>query len=299
MQINNQKNPSLFSSSLSLMTPTTSLASKNSLSKQLFHVDRSLIVEVKEAKNLFNQLLNQNTPSNSNTNASSNNIDSTLSSSYTPVYKQTSSPLPQTKKSSDQSTIQTLKYDLFNSKDYGSTHFYCLVVLNDDAYVASTNFTASKSNTRDSQQYFWDERFVFNSLPLDVKNLKVIAYANKHGAVSNTLYNQNIGYRMLPKSASKTSFKNNHQSKPDSKCHLYRSKAKDSVLVGEFSIALGNIINKGERSKFFPSISIEAFEKNFFFFIKVYPTNGTNWTMFTTVACKIRIQVRRQRGRYV
>jgi hypothetical protein len=176
-----------------------------------------------------------------------------------PLFKQKSSPLPQTKKLNDQSVVQLSKYDLFSSKDYFNSHYYCLLVINNDVYVGSTHSTTNKLN---SQQYIWDERFTFDSLPLDVNSLKIRLYANKHAIVSNTLYTHSIGSKQLSKSFSAASFKNtilsstfnSHQTDNNTNYRIYKSKTKDSVLVGEFNLELDSFLNKGKKLSVLPEV---------------------------------------------
>ncbi len=144
------------------------------------------------------------------------------------------------------------------SKYHKENMFYCLIMLNNDAFVASTKHVTSTSNSASSQfinsytdssvsplyvkvtsrDSIWDDSFSFDNLPLDVKEVKVCLYA----------FNKSSNFSFVKKLGN------------------YTNRLNDQSLLGHVNIRLDDLVNKGLHESWYnvePTSQLQSSNEKF------------------------------------
>jgi len=117
-----------------------------------YFIERSLFIEIKEARNLTTLMSNNNEISSIN-----------ILHHHHSLSKQMSAPLPSLK------TDDNVNQELF--KNY---YFYCLILLNN----------LKKSLIQMTPDLIWNENFTFEKIPLDITSFKLLIFATKNVSLS-------------------------------------------------------------------------------------------------------------------
>ena len=237
---------------------------------QNYRVLRTLNIDIHEARNVCLSALLQSTSSNNNniTNGQifNNNTNSSINYNLLPKY-------------------------------HKDNLYYCLLMFNNDAIVASTritnsnntqsNLTCNNSNNSNgfspdsnisngsnnnhfnnkikSKDSIWDDSFSFDNLPLDVKELKICLYV------------------LAKPSNFSASFVNNLK-KIGNSSQSITSKMMDPIMIGSITIRLDDIMNKGLVESWYnlePAVHVSP-EENFL--------NNTDDLVKNN--CTIRVKIR-------
>jgi hypothetical protein len=117
-----------------------------------YFIERSLFIEIKEARNLTTLMSKNNEISSIN-----------ILHHHHSLSKQMSAPLPSLK------TDDNVNQELF--KNY---YFYCLILLNN----------LKKSLIQMTPDLIWNENFTFEKIPLDITSFKLLIFATKNVSLS-------------------------------------------------------------------------------------------------------------------
>jgi len=117
-----------------------------------YFIERSLFIEIKEARNLTTLMSNNNEISSIN-----------ILHHHHSFSKQMSAPLPSLK------TDDNVNQELF--KNY---YFYCLILLNN----------LKKSLIQMTPDLIWNENFTYENIPLDITSFKLLIFATKNVSLS-------------------------------------------------------------------------------------------------------------------
>ena len=187
-----------------------------------YFIERSLFIEIKEARNLTTLMSNNE-----------------LSSSINPHHhhhhslsKQMSAPLPSLK------IDDNINQELF--KNY---YFYCLILLNNDILIAKTKNIQNnlkKNLIQITPDLVWNENFTYENIPLDIASFKLLIFATKNVSLSiDTII---TSMHTTPTNTSTNSSLLNM---------LKFRNTNNIVCVGEVNVSLLDLLNKGLDEKWY------------------------------------------------
>jgi hypothetical protein len=189
-----------------------------------YFIERSLFIEIKEARNLTTLMSNSNEISSLNTLHHHHHHHS--------LSKQMSAPLPSLK------TDDNVNQELF--KNY---YFYCLILLNNDILIAKTKNIQNnlkKSLIQMTPDLIWNENFTYENIPLDITSFKLLIFATKNVSLSiDTII---TSMHTTPTNTSTNS----------SLLNMLKFRNTNNIIcVGEVNVSLLDLLNKGLDEKWY------------------------------------------------
>lgn len=232
------------SSSISKNTSNSVVVGRQSLhvehqqTNSNYFIERSLLIEIKEARNLFSLTLAP---------PSSNQIGKQLSAPPVTNSISSNSSSSSSDTSSNQQQIDYEKKEQF----YKNYYFYCLILFNNDIMSSrtkliqinsantsngsSTSGGSSKNSSSSSfmplnDDFIWNEKYLYEDIPLDIEQLKIYLFATK-------VCNPSIETLILQLQQYQSQQQNDHN------LMLMTSNASSGNSSSSGSLSLFNLIN--------------------------------------------------------
>ena len=210
-----------------------------------YFIERSLFIEIKEARNLTTLMSVASSNSNNNNKIINDELSSSLTNHqhhHNSLSKQISAPLPN-QKTEDFLTTSSTNIINNNLELFKNYHFYCLILLNSEILIAKTKNIQNnlkKNLIQISPDLIWNENFTYENIPLDITSFKLLIFATKTvnltiDTIINSLHTTNSSTNANISLLNMLKFRNTN----------------NITCVGEVSISLSHLLNKGLDEKWY------------------------------------------------